>query len=177
MRNVRIRMQLALPVPWQVGMRDCAGSVAAVLFAQSRLQPDPICGHCITFLLCLTGLHAQVMFCIVYAYAALGVALFGGLVSVKPSDPHYQTLVAMDYGSSGYWAINLNDMPSGMVLMFQMLVVNNWMVFAEAYGKVGGAPAWIFFITFYFIGVIAGALSLSHHAMIHRLGVYSRSTP
>ena len=102
------------------------------------------------------------MFCIVYAYAALGVALFGGKVSRIPDDKHYQTLANMDYGQDGYWTINLNDMPSGMVLMFQLLVVNNWMVFAEAYGAIGGTPAWLFFITFYFIGVIAGALLLLH---------------
>lgn len=50
-----------------------------------------------------------------------------------------------------------------MVLMFQMLVVNNWMVFAEAYGAVGGALAYTFFITFYFIGVIAGVHPCCRH--------------
>jgi hypothetical protein len=98
----------------------------------------------------------QMMFCIVYAYAALGCLLFGGLVTLVRSNKHYQKLARMDYGLGGYWNINLNDLPSGMVLMVQLLVVNNWMVFAEAYGAVGGPMAWMFFITFYFIGVIAG---------------------
>ena len=97
------------------------------------------------------------MFCIVYAYAALGVALFGGKVNMIKGDPRHEQLVSMAYGENGYWTINLNDMPSGMMLMFQMLIVNNWMVFAEAYGALQGLPAWVFFITFYTIGVIAGA--------------------
>jgi hypothetical protein len=97
------------------------------------------------------------MFCIVYAYASLGVALFGGLVSNEPEDPNHVILSRMPYGQSGYWNMNLNDLPSGMVLMFQLLVVNNWMVFAEAYGAIGGVPSWIFFITFSFIGVVVGA--------------------
>lgn len=98
------------------------------------------------------------MFCIIYAYAALGVALFGGAVTLRRDSPQYETLAGMAYGESGYWNINMNDLPSGMVLMLQLLVVNNWMVFAEAYGAIGGVPAWLFFITFYFLGVIAGAL-------------------
>ena len=105
------------------------------------------------------------MFCVVYAYAALGVGAFGGLVSDGKSHRNYKVLSEMDYGSDGYWNINLNDMPSGMMLMFQMLVVNNWMVFAEAYGKVGGAPSWIFFMTFYFVGVIAGAVPCANDCM------------
>jgi hypothetical protein len=96
------------------------------------------------------------MFCIVYLYAVCGVAFFGGYVTLDSESPHYQKLSKMAYGQSGYWIINFNDMPSGMVLMVQLLVVNNWMVFTEAYVAVAGASAWFLFITFYGVGVIAG---------------------
>ena len=100
----------------------------------------------------------QFMFCIIYFYAALGVLLYGGLISSDPSTPTYKTLIDTPYGQSGYWALNLNDIPSGLVLMFQLLVVNNWMVFVNAFVAVGGPSAWFYCISFYLVGVIAGLL-------------------
>lgn len=100
----------------------------------------------------------QVMFCITYIYAVTGVAFYGGLVTKDPNSKHYQKLSNMDYGKNNYWILNFNDMPSGMVLMVQLLTVNNWMVFTEAYVAVGGASAWFLFISFYGVGVIAGKL-------------------
>lgn len=100
----------------------------------------------------------KMMFCMIFIFGAIGVTCFGGLVSINPDDPNYQTLKDMDYGTSEYWGMNFNDMAAAMVLMVQILVVNNWMVFVEAYGAVGHAGAWVFFIVFHFLGVIAGAL-------------------
>lgn len=97
------------------------------------------------------------MFCLIFVFGALGVTFFGGLVTKNPDDPNYQKLKDMDFGTSDYWAMNFNDMPAAMVLMVQILVVNNWMVFVEAYGAVGHAGAWILFLVFHFLGAIAGA--------------------
>lgn len=76
----------------------------------------------------------------------------------KASD-EYAVLSKMAFGESGYWTINFNDMPSGCVLMVQLLVVNNWMVFTEAFVAVTGPSAFIFFCSFYLFGVIAGVFS------------------
>jgi hypothetical protein len=61
---------------------------------------------------------------------------------------------------SDYMLLNFNDVPSAMVLMVQLLVVNNWHVFTEAFVVVGGPSAWLFFISFYGVGVVAGTLHL-----------------
>jgi two pore calcium channel protein 2 len=97
------------------------------------------------------------MFCLVFVFGALGVTFFGGLVNKNPNDPNFEKLSDMAYGQSDYWGMNFNDMASAMVVLVQILVVNNWMVFVEAYGEVGHAGAWIMFILFHFLGVIAGA--------------------
>lgn len=99
----------------------------------------------------------KLMFCLVFTFGALGVTFFGGLVNKNPEDPNYLKLKDMDFGESDYWAMNFNDMPAAMVLMVQILVVNNWMVFVEAYGAVGHVGAWVLFIVFHFLGAIAGA--------------------
>ena len=100
------------------------------------------------------------MFCIIYVYAALGVAFFGGKVSKDKDSVEFEVLSNMAFGESGYWTINFNDMPSGFVLMVQLLVVNNWMVFTEAFVAVTSPTAFIFFCSFYLFGVIAGPVPL-----------------
>jgi hypothetical protein len=124
-----------------------------LLLDSSTAEPGIIARTCV-----------QVMFCIIYVYAVTGLAFYGGLVTKDPKNKHYEKLASMDYGKNDYWLLNFNDMPSGMVLMVQLLAVNNWMVFTEAYAAVGGASAWIIFISFYGVGVIAGELALSSQA-------------
>lgn len=107
----------------------------------------------------------QLMFCIIYVYAALGVAFFGGTVSKDKHSTQFAVLSKMAFGENGYWLINFNDMPSGFVLMVQLLVVNNWMVFTEAFVAVTSPAAFIFFCSFYLFGVIAGMCSYRVHAL------------
>ena len=35
-------------------------------------------------------------------------------------------LEASDFGQAGYGPNNFNDLPSGMITLFELLVVNNW---------------------------------------------------
>ena len=101
------------------------------------------------------------MFCIIYVYAVAGVTFYGGLVTTDQSSPHFQKLTGGDYVRDNYMLLNFNDMPSAMVLMVQLLTVNNWQVFTEAYVDVGGPTAWLLFLSFYGVGVIAGATSVN----------------
>ena len=69
---------------------------------------------------------------------------------------------------SKYTLLNFSDVPSAMLRMVQLLTVNNWQVFTEAYVEVGGPTVWLLFLSFYGVGVIAGTTQLL------RLGVASR---
>jgi hypothetical protein len=60
----------------------------------------------------------------------MGLALFGGKVTTNPGAADYITLQGTDFGgggaTAGYWACSFNDMLSGMVTLFYVLLVNNW---------------------------------------------------
>eukprot|EP01025_Chloroclados_australasicus_P000577 TRINITY_DN10257_c1_g1_i3.p1 TRINITY_DN10257_c1_g1~~TRINITY_DN10257_c1_g1_i3.p1 ORF type:complete len:694 (+),score=34.57 TRINITY_DN10257_c1_g1_i3:287-2083(+) len=88
------------------------------------------------------------LFCLMYIFSVLGMSLFGGLVKRDS-----EVLKQSEYGKNDYYAINMNDMMGSMTLMLEILVTNNFQIFAEAYVIVSGT-AWarLFFVVFIVIG-------------------------
>eukprot|EP00903_Cladosiphon_okamuranus_P012927 g12070.t1 len=96
------------------------------------------------------------LFVCMFTFCVLGVQLFGGLVLSDPDNPANEALKDSSYGQSGYWAINFNDMPSGMGCLFCLLVVNNWFLFVDVFVAASGGNKWNrwFFVAFYLFGVL-----------------------
>ncbi|EQC40820.1 hypothetical protein SDRG_01888 [Saprolegnia diclina VS20] len=92
-----------------------------------------------------------VLFCNMNLFAALGHVLFGGKITPNRMTSEFP---ASSYTTSGYAANNFNDIPSGMVTLFELLVVNNWFVIAEGHVLVTSIYARFFFIAFWLLGVI-----------------------
>ena len=63
---------------------------------------------------------------IFYVFAVVGGRLFGGLVTRDPKNFLSALLVGTDFETNEYWANNFNDMMSGMNVLFNLLLVNNW---------------------------------------------------
>lgn len=62
-----------------------------------------------------------------YIFGSIGMFLYGGVISRDPNNIHYQSLMeAGDFIAGDYYANNFNDLFSGMNVLFNMLVVNNW---------------------------------------------------
>jgi len=96
----------------------------------------------------------KVLFCAMYLFSVLGLQIFGGVITTDPNSPYAAKLADSDFGKAGYYANNFNDMPSGMVTLFELLVVNNWFVICCGYTAACGYTARIFFIAFYIFGVV-----------------------
>ena len=54
-----------------------------------------------------------------------------------------------------YLLFNFNDYPSGMVTLFNLLVMGNWQVWMESYWQLTGS-SWslIYFVSFYLISIL-----------------------
>jgi two pore calcium channel protein len=100
-----------------------------------------------------------------------GMILFGGEVTLNNS------LIENDSGvPSTYPYDNFNDMLTGMVTLFTLLIVNNWQVQVEMYVDIkhGNTYYRIFFIVVYFFCVvmllnIVVAFSIDMYASVQRL--------
>lgn len=98
-----------------------------------------------------------VLLFIAYFFASIGMLLFGGAITRDPTNPHSQLLLeAEDFVNNEYWANNFNDMSSGMNVLFNWLVVNNWTEETSGLESASG-DKWLvrlFFFSFYLLGVI-----------------------
>lgn len=91
-------------------------------------------------------------FFVLYSYSAAAQEAYGGVICKDCSN--YDALLGTPYGQSGYWPLNFNDMPSGLVTMFTLLHVNNMHVTASGFEAVTARGSRILFITWYSFGVL-----------------------
>jgi hypothetical protein len=92
--------------------------------------------------------------CITYLFALTGVHLFGGLINKDPTRSQYETLQSTSYGTSNYYSLNFNTVPSGMITLICLLRVSGWDTFALAFEAVTHPTARIYFVLWYLIGVL-----------------------
>eukprot|EP00742_Colponemidia_sp_Colp-10_P007538 GILJ01008124.1.p1 GENE.GILJ01008124.1~~GILJ01008124.1.p1 ORF type:complete len:797 (-),score=94.64 GILJ01008124.1:278-2668(-) len=84
-----------------------------------------------------------------YLFAAIGMTIFGGLI--YKSNPG---LNGTTFAASGFYPNNFNDFPSSMVLLFDLMVVNNWFVHMDGFTAVTNVYARIFFMLWFFAMVV-----------------------
>jgi two pore calcium channel protein len=93
----------------------------------------------------------RVLFVAMFSFSVLGGQLFGGLINYGPQYQALNTTVV----ATDYWANNFNDVMSGMVVCFELLVVNNWFVIVDGFSAVAPMPiVRLFAIAVYIVGVL-----------------------
>ena len=75
------------------------------------------------FSICLQNFPGLLLFLVYYIFATLGIQLFGGLIYEGN-----EALAPTGFAAGEYWPLNFNDFPSGMVTLFVLMVVNNWLL-------------------------------------------------
>jgi len=88
------------------------------------------------------------LFFVFYLYSTVGVQIFGGRIHTKSKRLKHDY-----FGKEEYWANNFNDFASGLVVLFELMVVNNWYVIAQGLAMVSPVSScvgWFFCISFYF---------------------------
>ncbi|CAM0882104.1 unnamed protein product [Alopecurus aequalis] len=105
-----------------------------------------------TFLTLMSSLmpYLGIVFCVLCMYCSVGLQIFGGLVYA--GNP---TLEETALFSNDYLLFNFNDYPSGMVTLFNLLVLGNWQAWMESYWQLTGS-SWslIYFVSFYLISIL-----------------------
>lgn len=60
------------------------------------------------------------------------------------------------FGASDYYVNNFNDLGSGFVTCFELLILNNWFVIADGFAAVTSPLARLYFISLWLFGVLLG---------------------
>jgi two pore calcium channel protein 2 len=96
-----------------------------------------------------------------YVYALLGMQLFANKIRIDSFDYINRTYLAVYCGSYkqlNYWSNNFNDFFSSLVVLWDLMVVNNWQIIINAYVEV--TTSW-HRIYFYFWWVICTIITLN----------------
>eukprot|EP01032_Pedospumella_encystans_P016984 gene16984-19355_t len=93
-----------------------------------------------------------VLVVMMYAFSGIGVLLFGGVIS--RTGPGSGNVANSDYGEGEYYPLNFNDMPSGIVTMFTLLMVNNMHITTSGFVAAESQWAEVFFALWYAFGVL-----------------------
>merc|ERR1712187_308122 len=96
----------------------------------------------------------HVMIFTIYIYAVIGVQAFGGVINTDPGSSYYAALKGSNFAEANYWANNFNDVPSGMVVLYELLVINTSGVITDGFTLTCGKWARVYFIGFWYIGVL-----------------------
>ncbi|VTJ51203.1 Hypothetical predicted protein [Marmota monax] len=92
-----------------------------------------------------------------YVFAILGINLFQGAIVAPANDS-----LAHDNGSAPcgsfeqleYWANNFDDFAAALITLWNVMVVNNWQVFLEAYERYAGRWSLVYFVLWWLVSSV-----------------------
>mmetsp|Transcript_45551 Transcript_45551/g.85054 ORF Transcript_45551/g.85054 Transcript_45551/m.85054 type:complete len:581 (+) Transcript_45551:116-1858(+) len=94
----------------------------------------------------------MVLFLQLSVFSYMGVQLFGGLVHSRGNNPKLEDT---PYEANQYEAFNFNDFAGGMVLLFNILILNDWYTFMDCYVVLSGTRwARVYFFAFWLVVVL-----------------------
>ncbi|PFX18288.1 Two pore calcium channel protein 2 [Stylophora pistillata] len=92
-----------------------------------------------------------------YVFAILGMMLFNKVTSPSAVGAKETRILTEECGSFDqlqYYANNFDDFGAALVVLWDLMVVNNWHVFLKEYAKVARSWSQLYFVAWYLISVI-----------------------
>ncbi|XP_035828200.1 two pore calcium channel protein 2 [Aplysia californica] len=96
---------------------------------------------------------AGVLIVIFYAFAIFGMELFHDVIKYDPSFEN-KTFECGTYEQLNYWANNFDDFFAAIVVLWDVMVVNNWHVFLQVFREKTSPWSYLFFIAWWLLSVI-----------------------
>ncbi|RUS74810.1 hypothetical protein EGW08_017439 [Elysia chlorotica] len=88
-----------------------------------------------------------------YAFAIFGMELFHGTIIYDKSMAN-QTFECGSYEQLQYWSNNFDDFYASIVVLWDVMVVNNWMVFLYVFQRKTTPWSYLFFIAWWLLSVV-----------------------
>ncbi|XP_077475550.1 two pore channel protein 2 isoform X2 [Stigmatopora argus] len=94
-----------------------------------------------------------------YIFAVFGIWLFEGAIKPPLSVPYNTTINNITsnlstecgtYEQLGYWPNNFDDFAAAIVLLYNVMIINNWQAFMEAYTRYTTEWSKIYFVCWWF---------------------------
>ncbi|XP_035578627.1 two pore calcium channel protein 2 isoform X5 [Zalophus californianus] len=100
-----------------------------------------------------------------YVFAIMGINLFRGVIMAPGNGslaPHNSSAPCGSFEQLEYWANNFDDFAAALITLWNVMVVNNWQVFLDAYRRYSGPWSKIYFVLWWLVSsVISVSLFLA----------------
>ena len=120
--------------------------------------------------------YGSILFIIFYCFAIIGMELFHGRIMDEGEYCGNIKLKDSEFYRHEYCPNNFNHMLSSFIVLFELMVVNQWHVITEGYVLVSSKWARIYFITFHLVCVILILNILTAFVLEAFVLEYSQST-
>ncbi|XP_028812432.1 two pore channel protein 2 [Denticeps clupeoides] len=107
---------------------------------------------------------AGILLVVYYVFAILGMWLFQGAIIPPQQSNHSssivksviinKSLVCGSYEQLEYWPNNFDDFASSLVLLYDIMLVNNWHVFIDVYSRFTTEWSILYFISWWIISAV-----------------------
>ncbi|XP_039217368.1 two pore calcium channel protein 2 isoform X2 [Crotalus tigris] len=87
-----------------------------------------------------------------YAFAIIGMELFGGTITPMQGNVSLVSNTTLQCGTFEqleYWPNNFDDFAASLVILWDVMVVNNWQVFLDAYSRYLSPWSKLYFVTWW----------------------------
>uniref|UniRef100_A0A671X6H9 Two pore channel protein 2 n=1 Tax=Sparus aurata TaxID=8175 RepID=A0A671X6H9_SPAAU len=97
---------------------------------------------------------AGILVVVYYVYAVFGIWLFEGAIK-PPPEIRYENITSNfsmecgTYEQLGYWPNNFDDFAAAIILLYDVMIVNNWQAFMDAYSRYTTEWAKIYFVSWW----------------------------
>ncbi|XP_060606979.1 two pore channel protein 2-like [Ruditapes philippinarum] len=95
-----------------------------------------------------------ILIVIYYFYAMLGMELFQDKITYPTQKGNVSESKCGTYEQLEYWANNFDDFSAAIVVLWDVMVVNNWFVFLDAYAKYTTKWSYLYFIVWWLTSVV-----------------------
>ncbi|XP_047374996.1 two pore channel protein 2 isoform X1 [Sciurus carolinensis] len=143
-----------------------------------------------TILVLIRNLRAfgGILVVVYYVFAILGINLFRGAIVAPGNSRVLSPSLALTNGSVHcgsfeqleYWANNFDDFAAALITLWNVMVVNNWQVFLDAYRRYAGRLSQIYFVSWWLVSSVIWVnlfLALLLENFLHRWDPRSHEQP
>ncbi|XP_074086981.1 two pore channel protein 2 [Macrotis lagotis] len=101
---------------------------------------------------------AGILVVVYYVFAIIGIGLFQGAIRAPPGNNSLaypnSTMPCGSFEQLEYWPNNFDDFAAALVTLWDVMVVNNWQVFLDAYTRYSSPWSKLYFVAWWLVSSV-----------------------
>nr|XP_012613127.1 two pore calcium channel protein 2 isoform X2 [Microcebus murinus] len=123
-----------------------------------RSQPMAVVASTVLGLIQNMRAFGGILVVVYYVFAIIGINLFRGIIVAPPGNgslaPANGSAPCGSFEQLEYWANNFDDFAAALITLWNVMVVNNWQVFLDAYRRYSGPWSKIYFVSWWLVSSV-----------------------